>query len=68
MKRFSTSLVTREVEIKTIMREFLGGLVVKEPVLSLLWLGSVLWHVFDHWPRNFCMLLADQNRNKKQPQ
>ena len=31
-------------------REFPGGLVVKRPVFSLLWLG------FDPWPRNIHML------------
>ena len=39
--------------IKSIsVREFPGGLVVKDLVLSLLWLG------FDPWCRNFCMLWA----------
>ena len=28
---------------------------VKDPALSLLWLGSVLWHGLDPWPRNFHM-------------
>ena len=36
--------------------EFPGGLVIKDPALSLLWLGPLLWHGFDFWPRNFCML------------
>ena len=35
-----------------------GGLVVKDLVLSLLWLGSLKWHGFDPWPRNLCMLQA----------
>ena len=26
---------------------------VKDSVLSLLWLGLLLWHGFDPWPRNF---------------
>ena len=26
---------------------------VKDPVLSLPWLGSLLWHGFDPWPWNF---------------
>ena len=26
---------------------------VKDPVLSLLWLRSLLWHEFDPCPRNF---------------
>ena len=29
---------------------------VKEPALSLQQLGSLLWHGFDPWPGNFCML------------
>lgn len=33
--------------------EFPGGLVVKDPVLSLLWLGSLLWPRFDPWLRKF---------------
>ena len=28
---------------------------VKDPTLSLLWLGSLLWLRFDPWPGNFCM-------------
>ena len=28
---------------------------VKDPALSLLWLGLLLCHVFDPWPWNFCM-------------
>ena len=35
--------------------EFPGGLVVKDLALSLLWLGSLLWLVFQPWPKNFCM-------------
>ena len=31
------------------------GPVVKDLVLSLLWLGSMLWHGFDPWPGNFHM-------------
>ena len=29
---------------------------VKDLVLSLLWLGSLLWNWFDPWPWNFCIL------------
>ena len=36
--------------------EFPDGLVVKDLELSLLWLGSLLWHGFNPWPRNFYML------------
>ena len=35
---------------------------VKDLALSLLWLGSLLWYMFNLWPRNFCML---QERPKK---
>lgn len=35
--------------------EFSGGLVFKDPVLSLLWLKSLLWYKFDPWPEKFCM-------------
>ena len=31
---------------------------VKDLVLLLLWLRSLLWHGFDLWPSNFHMLLA----------
>ena len=31
---------------------------VKDLVLSLQQLGLLLWHRFDPWPRNFCMLWA----------
>ena len=31
---------------------------VKDPVLSLLWLRSLLWSRFDPWLGNFCMLWA----------
>ena len=36
--------------------EFPGGLVVKDLVLSLLWLRSLLWRGFNPWPRKCCML------------
>ena len=45
--------ITRQVE-------FLGGLVVKDLVLSL------LWHRFDLWPRNFCILQAQPNKKAKE--
>ena len=28
---------------------------VKDPALSLLWFGSLLWYRFHPWLRNFCM-------------
>ena len=38
---------------------------VNDPVLSLLWLGSQLWHGFDLWPKNFCMPWAQPNKQTK---
>ena len=35
---------------------------VKEPVLSLRWLGLLLWHRFDPWPGNFHMLQMWQEK------
>ena len=40
------------------LSEFAGGPEVKDPALSLLWLGSLLWHGFDPWCGNFCVLQA----------
>ena len=38
---------------------------VKDPVLSVLWLRS-LWHRFDPWPGNFCILWAQlKGRNDR---
>lgn len=34
----------------------LAALRVKDPVLSRLWLWSLLWHWFDPWPGNLCVL------------
>ena len=33
---------------------------VKDPVLS------ALWHGFDPWPRNFCMLQVQEKKKKKE--
>ena len=35
---------------------------VKDLVLSLLWLGSLLWHEFNSWPRNFHIPWAWQKK------
>ena len=35
---------------------------VKDPALSLLWLWFQLWHRFDSWPREFCILWVQQNK------
>ena len=40
------------------LREFPGGLAVKDLVLSLLWLWLLLWCMFDPWPGNFPIVLA----------
>ena len=34
------------------------ALAVVDPASSWLWFGSLLWHGFDPWPRNFSMLQA----------
>ena len=39
---------------------------VKDPVLSLLWLGLLLWYRFDPWPWNFCMLQARPEKKNVQ--
>ena len=38
---------------------------VKDLALSLLWLGLLLWHGFDPWPRSFYMLKAWPKKKKK---
>ena len=38
---------------------------VKDLSLSLLWLGSLLWHRFDPWPGNFCMPWVQPPLQKK---
>ena len=38
---------------------------VKNPALSLQWLGSLLWLRFDPWPGNFHMPQAQQKKRKK---
>ena len=57
----------QNVYIERSWHEFPGSLVVKDLVLSLLWLG------FDPWSRNFCMSRAwskikIKNKTKKQQQ
>ena len=32
---------------------------VKDPIVSLLWLGSLLWYGFNLCPGNFCMPLKN---------
>ena len=38
---------------------------VKDLVLSLQWLGLLLWCGFDPWPRNFHMLEVQPKKKKK---
>ena len=38
---------------------------VKDLVVSLQWLRSLLWCRFDSWPRNFFMLQVQPKGNKK---
>ena len=40
-------------------KKFPGGLVVKDLMLSL------LWHRFDSWPQNVCMLWAQLKKRKE---
>ena len=35
---------------------------IKDMVLSLLWLRSLLWHGYNSWPRNFCMPWCGQKK------
>ena len=58
---FDTTLVI----FKSILSEFPGGLGVKGLALSLLWLWLLLWLRFNSWPRNFCMLLAQEKEKRK---
>ena len=37
---------------------------IKDLELSLLWLGSLLWHRFDPWPREV-LHTADTKKKKK---
>ena len=39
-------------------QEFPAGIAFKDPALSLLWLGSLLWCRFGPRLRNFCRLLV----------
>ena len=38
---------------------------LKDPALSLQWLGSLLWHGLDPWPGNFHMLKTGLKGKKK---
>ena len=38
---------------------------VKDPALSLLWLGLLLWHTLDPWPGNFYKPQVQPKKKKK---
>ena len=38
---------------------------VKDPALSLLWLGLLLWHGFESWPRNLYILQVRPKEKEK---
>ena len=38
---------------------------VKDLILSLFWLGTLLWCRFDPWTGNFCMLWAWPQKKKR---
>jgi len=66
-----------EVLIQSALADFLCGLQrsalvaqgLRDLVLSLQRLRSLLWHRIDPWPRNLCMLLAQpKKRRKRKPE
>ena len=56
--KFFIKIKVNIVHIKFSRKEFSGDSAFKDLELTLLWLGSLLWHEFDPWPRNFCMQWA----------
>lgn len=60
------AIPTNEIQlmqyIKDNYRSVLVEQQVKDSVLSLQWLGSLLRHGFDSWPGNFCMPQAWPNK------
>ena len=50
---------------KTLPRSSIVAQQVKNPVLSLQWLGSLLWHMFNPWLGNFHILWACGNKTKQ---
>ena len=52
------------VLVKSWLQEFPGGLAVKDLVLSLLWLESLLWLGFNPWYRYFCILRVQPKKKK----
>ena len=56
------------MHVKTTMRSSLAAQLIGDPVSSLQWLGSLLWHGFDPWPRSFHMPQAwPKTKNKQNP-
>ena len=53
------------IRCKNGLWEFPGGLAVKDLVVLLLWLGSLLWYGFNSWPRNLWMPLGGDQKKKK---
>ena len=45
--------------------EFPGGQAFEDSVLSLLWLGLILWHGFDPWLRKFWIHAMHMEKNKQ---
>ena len=58
---FIIDYITHLSLVEKYSREFPDSLRVKDLTLLLLWLRSLLWHRFDHWPGNF----ACHGRNRK---
>jgi len=55
-----------EVLVKTkSLKSSLVAQSIKDPVLSLKCLGSLLWHKFYPWPRNFHVLWRQPKKRKK---
>ena len=52
-------------KVKTAIRNSLGGTAhVKDPALSLLWLGPQLWHEFDPWPPKLLHVMGKAKKKK----
>ena len=47
---------------KTPWRSSLVAQWVKDRAMSLPWFGSLLWHMFNPWPRKFCMLRIQREK------
>ena len=55
-----------QIQVKWENGEFPGSPAGKDPVLSLLWLRSLLWFRFDPWPGNFPTSQAWPKKKNKQ--